>query len=363
MKGAMISQAGHVRGLLKFSKGRHIVYAVLSALLIDMTIASAYQVAAQSSGISAPSKGTNHSCPSVDQRSTGSPQQITQSLVISSCMRSLVTKEDVGTYPQGIALSPDGSHVLVRIISKNLRFGLAVMSLPSRKLVATFVLNGDVVRPRWSPDGKHIAFFVLNDNETLRHLYVWTFHNSRARAIPDVRSYAEAQVAWSPDSKRIAYSDPNAGMVVVNLETLEHAVLTSEQPVSIFAWAPDSQSIASFAPDKPGRVIRMNLHGDIISHYDLREGESGRELAWTNDPSMVVLRTNVREGTKHKSRLSILDLRKSSETPIYESGRNISDPQWMSGGPGIVFLAPSAHGRDIFYLNTGTQQPVQLTAL
>ena len=74
---------------------------------------------------------------------------------------SLVSKEYTDTYPQGLAVSPDGHYVLTRILGKNMHYGLDVLSLPSRDIIASYASDGDVLRARWSPDGKQIAFFIL----------------------------------------------------------------------------------------------------------------------------------------------------------------------------------------------------------
>jgi hypothetical protein len=301
-------------------------------------------------------------CPYVDQTSR-MPQlrQEVLKFVVSRCIRAIVTKEDAGTYPQGIAISPDGKHVLVRILTNDLRYGLAVLALPSRRIISTYASDGDVVRPRWSPDGTKISFFLLNNGEKLRILNVWTYSTHKIVTVPNIRSYAESQVTWSPDSRLIGYSDPEFGMIAVNIETFTKSLLTAAQPLSAFEWAPDSRSVLTFEPTNPARVVRINLLGAIVSSFNLRDGESGRELAWTSDPAKVVLRTVVKDASSHKSRLSILDLNRRVETTLYENGRDIRDPQWPPNNSGIVFFAPNSWGRDLFYLKDGTQKPVQIT--
>jgi dipeptidyl aminopeptidase/acylaminoacyl peptidase len=63
--------------------------------------------------------------------------------------------------------------------------------------------------PRWSPDGKRIAFLALADNRY--GIWVATIEGSRPRFVAGVQNtnffitYAGEPFAWSPDSKSIAY--------------------------------------------------------------------------------------------------------------------------------------------------------------
>ncbi len=60
--------------------------------------------------------------------------------------------------------------------------------------------------PRWSPDGKWLAF-VSNrgEDKTPMNLYVIPAEGGEARKLTDQKEGAE-EIAWSPDSKRLVFS-------------------------------------------------------------------------------------------------------------------------------------------------------------
>ncbi|HYG08429.1 MAG TPA: hypothetical protein VD835_00515, partial [Pyrinomonadaceae bacterium] len=86
-----------------------------------------------------------------------------------------------------------------------------VVPAPSRRMPQQ-VLSGDwnVSRPRWSPDGRRLAFIATRGEQS--GLWVMSPRAERQpRFVAPVRStnfhipYAGESFAWSPDSRRIAF--------------------------------------------------------------------------------------------------------------------------------------------------------------
>lgn len=67
----------------------------------------------------------------------------------------------------------------------------------------------NATNPRWSPDSSKVAFFANHDNQ--RGIWLVSLSNREPRFIASVQNtnffitYAGESLAWSPDSKRIAY--------------------------------------------------------------------------------------------------------------------------------------------------------------
>jgi dipeptidyl aminopeptidase/acylaminoacyl peptidase len=107
----------------------------------------------------------------------------------------------------GCELSPDGGHVV---------YGLQWVDPKSQKKYSNLWLastsggaprrftRGDQSdgRPRWSPDGRRIAFLSNRRDEKQSQIYVITFRGGEAARLTDFRGTIGA-FEWSPDGKRI----------------------------------------------------------------------------------------------------------------------------------------------------------------
>jgi len=132
----------------------------------------------------------------------------------------------------------------------------------------------DESSPRWSPDGKQLAF--LSNREEQQQLYVMRMDGGEAAVITKGKRSVHA-FAWSPDGKQIAYLAPDAKtdaeekkekdkedarvvdkddkqprLWLLTLATSEAKALTSPKwEVSELAWVPAGNRIIVSATDHP----------------------------------------------------------------------------------------------------------------
>lgn len=152
--------------------------------------------------------------------------------------------EDVSKQIMYAGLSPNGVRVL---------FGAHgdIFTVPTKHGSITNITRtpGAMERdPAWSPDGKSVAYFSDRDGEY--DLYI-----SPQDGVGSVRKIKLGQdnayyydLTWSPDSKKLAFSDQKLQLWEVNLEA------TNPRPVKIatnsfsrsfdVAWSPDSRWLA-----------------------------------------------------------------------------------------------------------------------
>ncbi|HEX7737450.1 MAG TPA: WD40 repeat domain-containing protein [Ktedonobacteraceae bacterium] len=155
---------------------------------------------------------------------------------------------------------------------------------------------GPVTGLNWSPDGKYLA--AASFDYTVR---VWDLTTGTLRFFySDPHGYLMTCVAWSPDSKFIAFGNDDNGehnvMVQVwNVASRSQVAVYRKhtKPVQCVAWSPNGKYIASGANDNTARVWHaatgaplFTYNGHAPSSPDL--GSSVISVAWSPDGKRVV---------------------------------------------------------------------------
>jgi tricorn protease len=101
--------------------------------------------------------------------------------------------------------------------------------------------------PSWSADGKWIAFF--SDESGENQLHVVTQDGREKRRLTIGKHGFFYTPAWSPDSKKIAYTDNALNVCVVDLEqekpvTVDTDTMDGPRRTRDLAWSPDSRWLA-----------------------------------------------------------------------------------------------------------------------
>jgi tricorn protease len=152
--------------------------------------------------------------------------------------------EDVTRRMTNIALSPTGKRVVVEARGE-------IFTIPAEKGDVRNLTNssGSAERdPAWSPDGKSVSWFsdksgeyrlVVADQDGLKP--------SREIVLPTPTHYYTP--SWSPDSKKIVYTDTNLHVWVLDVDTGKTRVVGND-PWMVPArtvnpvWSPDSRWVA-----------------------------------------------------------------------------------------------------------------------
>ena len=117
-----------------------------------------------------------------------------------------------------------------------------------------------IFSPVWSPDGKMIAF-LTKDKETAseappsRYMNVVNVENGSIRVVGEVpKAHVNIELAWSPDSRRIAFNDDNV-IKVMNIDNGKiEDIKTNLVDVEIWHldWSPDGEQFV-FSGAKGGK--------------------------------------------------------------------------------------------------------------
>ncbi len=156
---------------------------------------------------------------------------------------------DVSKRISNFEISPDGKRALLGARGD-------VFTIPAKNGAIKNLTSTSGVHERnsvWSPNGKWIAY--ISDESGEDEIYIKSDDpNAKAIQLTKKSDTYKYQLVWSPDSKKILWSDKKLRLSFVDIDSKE-TTIAAENAVFEFrsyAWSPDSRWIA-FA--LPGRTV------------------------------------------------------------------------------------------------------------
>jgi tricorn protease len=156
------------------------------------------------------------------------------------------------------AVSPDG---------KRLTFGARgdVFTVPAEHGITTNLTESSGVHDRnveWSPDGKYISF--ISDRTGEDEIYIQIQDGSEpAIQITENSSNYKYNPIWSPDNKKLLWSDRLQRLQYIDIDTKQITIIdeTPDGEIRTYNWSPDSKWITYPLPTRDGmtRIWVYNL--------------------------------------------------------------------------------------------------------
>lgn len=228
------------------------------------------------------------------------------------------------------------------------------------------------VSPRWSPDGRFIAYLqdVGGDENFDVYLHVATQRGVSAINLTRDPEHAYRDVHWSPDSRRlVAVSNLSGNFEVTRIEPerggAEH--LTAEDgPVVGPRWSPDNRWIAYAVRQADGEQrfavklvapdgMRVRTLGDF-------GGEAGRAaLRWSPDGRYVAFLSDERS---EYAQLAVVDVESGRVRWLTQDTWDKATPEWSPDGSRLAYVINQAGEMlcRVLDLATGRELPVMLAA-
>jgi dipeptidyl aminopeptidase/acylaminoacyl peptidase len=198
-------------------------------------------------------------------------------------------------FSESIQLSPDGNRVAL-VLQDTTQSDLVQQNQRKPTGVSAYTIGADVWvtdtrteqtqnitrgnssnwAPRWSPDGKSLAFF--SDREGVAHLFVWDVETTRTRRVADLITTARGLdvdvIQWLPDSKSVLVRTPPAGMAMPlsSVRAGKRGVRQEE------AAAKDIKVFTSRAKD-PSVVEDLGLYAIDVALVDVSSGRWRRIIS------------------------------------------------------------------------------------
>jgi Tol biopolymer transport system component/DNA-binding winged helix-turn-helix (wHTH) protein len=115
-----------------------------------------------------------------------------------------------------------------------------------------------VYLPRWSPDGKRIAFLAQVVGKPLKLYIVSADGGASTQAMPGERNEGEA--SWSPDGNSLAFAplfwqEESTAIHFLDLRTGQVTTLPGSEGVFSVRWSPDGRHLAALRADSQALVL------------------------------------------------------------------------------------------------------------
>jgi dipeptidyl aminopeptidase/acylaminoacyl peptidase len=250
-----------------------------------------------------------------------------------------------------IDLSPDGDEVA---FSWNKTGNFEIYSAPIDKETLYQLTDGTErsVSPRWSPDGRQLAFLRDTGGDERWAIWIVDRAGERERNITNAPTVTHREISWSPDGQRIAYvsnvGGTGFGVSIIDVKSGVRVPLTDGSHEDLAPrWSPNGQRII-FSSRR--EATRTNVGTYIVSAgggpatlLDTRQGKDGESLhaSFAPDGDRVAFTTNVRG--RYEPAIAKLEGDRVGEIEyLTQNIHDETEPTWRPDGRGLLFL----HGEE-----------------
>jgi hypothetical protein len=251
-----------------------------------------------------------------------------------------------------------------------------------RKLITT-KLRGDITAPSVSPNGKYLTYLsqkglfsidlYLADANSGRDIKKLTSSTSNTHI--DEFNFIESAGAWSPDSKRFAFSVFSKGrnrMLIIDIPTgklLDDISMGKAEQFSNLSWSPDGKSIVVqglseghtdlYLYSFDSKTVRQ-LTNDKYTEYQPSFSKDGKRIVFSTDRATYD-KSLSQEITYN---LAELDLATGIITDLHIfNGANNLNPQYSADGTQIYFLSNRDGFRNMYRYTMASGKVEQMTNL
>lgn len=232
---------------------------------------------------------------------------------------------DLAPSPDGLVLACTGSkmHRLEGVPETR----ICLVTLATGTLEEITSGPNDDLMPRFSPDGRFLAFLSDRKQQGLHQLYLLQRDRlGEAQATPWIEGTVE-YLAWSPDGRSILLGVAGPG---ADIGDAHGAGTTPQRADNLPSWMPSVDSGAT--ENKWRRLWRY----DCVTGTSTLLSPAGLnvwEAAWAgNDRVQAIVSQAPSEGAWYTAQLVTLDVATGRETPVYASPRQIGVPAASPSG-------------------------------
>lgn len=191
------------------------------------------------------------------------------SIIIADDMRyARDSEKDASKNIFNIDISPDGERLTLSARGD-------IFTLPSEGGITRPLTRTSGIHEReavWSPDGRYIAY--ISDKTGENEIYIQSQDGtSEATALTKNADTYYFSLCWSPDSRKIAWSDKKLRLRYVDIASKTVSTIAHSQiwEYSDFEWSPDSKWVAYTNPEKNGMSVIKLFNTETGTTYDVSD--------------------------------------------------------------------------------------------
>jgi eukaryotic-like serine/threonine-protein kinase len=152
--------------------------------------------------------------------------------------------------------------------------------------------------PRWSPDGKQIAFFSVTPGRPSR-IYVVSSDGGNPKELLPEDDYPEADPCWSPDGTSLIFgsefSSASSGIRILDLNAHKLSTLPDSEQAFSPRWSPDGKYIAALRGNSQGLLLfdfAKKKWSEVLQGRNVgfpnwsRDGRYVYFLSWPENPGV-----------------------------------------------------------------------------
>jgi dipeptidyl aminopeptidase/acylaminoacyl peptidase len=200
--------------------------------------------------------------------------------------------------------------------------------------------------PRWSPDGKRLAYALDPDGAERFDIYIYDrASDSHTNLTPDTPETIQPGFSWSPDGKWIALASDRSGRfdtyVISTQGGTPRLLLDAPYPDWKVKWSPDGDWIAvvlqadgqdfqtSLVPSEGGEPVVVADQGVPLNTREIAWSPNGDYLAFSADPTSAF-------------RIGLFHLPTRQVSWLTDSAGDQEMPAWSKDGMHIACIATHA---------------------
>jgi tricorn protease len=196
---------------------------------------------------------------------------------------------DASKFIQGIDLAPDAKRLLFSARGD-------IFTVPAEEGITRNLTQSSGAHDRdarWSPDGKYIAYISDKDGEFELYIQAQDASEEAIKLTANASTYMYTAV-WSPDSKKLLWSDKELNLKYININTKK------------------------------------------ITEVDKAEQWEIRSYTWSHDSKWIAF---VRSETDSKSKIYLYSLENKQKYPVTDGWYDVASPEFSSDGKYLFFVS------------------------